>query len=172
MDNLYKLDLIGSRPGLYVNNYSYHKFSLGGLFTIITFMLGTLCIIGFGLDIFEKRKPEILTSKELNYTNFINASNLLFAVAPMMIGGQIIPDLKRRLNLMIQYSETVANETKLFYLPMIPCREARLYKQNLFNFSSLLISDIDQYFCLPEDKALTLKGKFGNSEFNMIELHL
>ena len=169
---LLHFDLIGETPGLYVNNHSNHRSGIGGIFTILAVILGILCTIGFGLDIIQKQKPDIFSSKKLNYTNNINGNEMIFAIAPMLVGGARIPNLSRRISPAALYSSTNGPESNFTTISLVKCKDTRLFKQNLFGVMSQLIVDENDYFCLPDEVDWPLKGKFGNAAFTLIELFI
>ena len=80
--SLAKLDLIGQLPPLYIKGALNHKSTIGGIFTIATFFFSILCFVGFGLDLFERKKAEILNSKEYVKDNRIERDQLHFFVLP------------------------------------------------------------------------------------------
>jgi hypothetical protein len=162
-------DLIGPKQGLYVNNNSIHKSSLGGIFTIFIFIISALSFVGFGYDIFEKRKPEIFSSKELNYTNTIQIKKTLFAFAPMLMGGAKIPDFERRIIPYMEYIVTKSNRTDFIPLPLLKCKDTEAFKENFYDINSNVIGDLDDYYCLTENFTEPIIGKYGNQHFTSYE---
>ncbi len=62
--SLSKFDFIGGTPIFYVNGSTNHQTKVGGILTIIALFLSVLCFAGFGLDLFERKRAEILNSKQ------------------------------------------------------------------------------------------------------------
>ncbi len=88
----------------------------------------------------------------------------------MLPGGQKIPNITKRISPVLAYSSTNSSGTTFMFMPMVLCNDTRLFKENLFNVSDLIIiGDRDDYFCPPDDFKMPLQGKFGNSAFTMIE---
>jgi hypothetical protein len=165
-------DYIGPKQSLYVNQNSIHKSSLGGILTILIFVLSALSFIGFGYDIFEKRKPEIFSSKQLNYTNSIKINNTLFAFSPQLYGGLKIPDLERRLIPNMEYVLTKSNHTTIFDVPLVKCKETESFKRNLYDLKSNILGNLDDYYCISENFTKPIIGKIGNREFGAIKFNL
>ena len=174
--SLAKIDMIGNRPGFFVDKSSIHKSSIGGILTILTSLLSVLCFIGFGIDLFERKRPEIYNSKELNFMNKIEKKHTIFALAPMMRGGYNIPDLERKFLPFFSHAQVNSsltdNPTVFNNFALVKCQDTKLFKDNVLNITKMLIGQMDTYYCLPDDFDTPMIGKFGNPFFSLYEFYL
>ncbi len=60
---LTKLDVIGPEVKFSINRGETFKTPIGGFQSILFVLLSTLAFVAFGRDIFEKKEPTILFSK-------------------------------------------------------------------------------------------------------------
>src|SRR5690349_16677303 len=111
MSFLKYIDLIGPTPQLYVDNNKTNKTLLGGLFSIVLMIMSILCAIGFGLDLIERKLPDIATSKQINMSSKINGKDVHYLLAPQFIGGTEIPEIERKLTFIAQLADTDNNRT-------------------------------------------------------------
>ena len=79
-------DFIGKHPQFYINNTTKHKSNLGGILSIFISILSILCfiVIGFSLDLFQRKRPELFSSDELNYDKIVEVKQMMLAICPML----------------------------------------------------------------------------------------
>ena len=65
-----------------------------------------LCFVGFGRDLFEQKRPEVLMVKEFIETPVVNHTEFLFIVKPTLIGGSEILELDKKLRVYFLLPET------------------------------------------------------------------
>ena len=169
-----KIDFIGARPALFTRNSSWHQSNIGGLMTIGLFVVTILCFIGFGLDIVQRKRPQVYNSKEINNMNILQKNNeTIFAFAPMFRGGKKIEDLSRKLIPQVSYVEVSAGkQTNYTTVPLIPCMETEVFKTNFLNVTSkVLVGKAETYLCLSDTFDRPWMGKFGNGISNYYEFY-
>lgn len=167
-----KIDLIGPKRGLYIKDNSIHKSFFGGIMTAFLFILSILAFVGFGYDLFEKRKPEIFCSREINYFNSIETKKTLFAFSPQLFGGGKLPDLERRIIPNMEYIQTKSNQTNIASVPLVKCRGTKAFIQNYHDLKANILGDLDDYYCAPENFTEPIYGKSGNQEFSLVRLNV
>ncbi len=174
--NLKKLDLLGRRPGLFISGASSFKSTMGGIFTIITGLLTIMCFTAFGLDLFQRQRPEILSSKVLNYLNVIPYQRTAFAMAPLLKGGKRLEQPSRKMTAWFEYSITnntkATNKTTFVEFILTNCSETNFFKNNFMNVSSIVLGDMRDYSCLPDDFNLDLLGRIGNPIYSKYRFFL
>jgi hypothetical protein len=62
---MYKVDFLGTKPQLYIENQSTYKTNIGAFFSIIIGILSVLAFIAFVLDLFERQKQMAVLSSEI-----------------------------------------------------------------------------------------------------------
>ncbi len=169
-------DLLGERPELFIAGKSIFKSTIGGIFTIITAVLSILCFIGFGLDLFQKKRPEILLSKMLDYLNVIPHQKTVFAMTPLLKGGMRVQEPQRKLIPWFEYNFTnntkETNKTIYSEFMMSNCSNTNFFNSNFMNLSSILLGDSRDYYCLPDNFDLDLVGRIGNPIFSKYRFFL
>ena len=169
-----KIDFIGARPALFTRNSSWHQSNIGGLMTVGLFVIVILCLIGFGIDIVQRRRPQVYNSKLIDNLNILEKSNkTIFAFAPMFRGGKKIEDLSRKLIPQVSYVEVSAGkQTNYTTVPLIPCMETEVFKTNFLNVTSkVLVGKAETYLCLSDTFDRPWMGKFGNGISNYYEFY-
>ncbi len=83
---LVDFDLIGGTPKLFIDNSKKHKSKMGAIFSIIIAILSMLCFAGFGLDLFQKKRPELFNSREFSYDTSIAGNQIVMAFCPLLAG--------------------------------------------------------------------------------------
>jgi hypothetical protein len=168
-----KLDFIGARPALFTKNSSWHQSKIGGLMTFIIFVITILCFIGFGIDIVQRKRPQIYNSKVIDNSNILQKNLTIFAFAPMMRGGKKIEDVNKKIVPVVYYVEVNAGkDTNYTIVPLVPCMETEVFKTNFLNVTSkILIGKAETYLCMSDEFNLPFMGKFGNGISNYYEFY-
>lgn len=173
MLNLLKnADLIGPKAQFYITNNTIHQTTLGGILTILVCIFSGLCFIGFGLDIFQKVKPDTIFSKELIKSPTIAKKDLFYLIAPMFPGGKKIPEVERKLNFTFTLADSDGSRsisTNYTNIPMVPCSETENFQNNLYNVTSNFMTQASSYVCIPDSFTRNLEGIFGSSKFTIFE---
>jgi hypothetical protein len=150
-----------------------HKSTIGGIFTLICGFFAILFFIGFGYDLFEKKRPEILNSKEFNQDNTLEADQLKFLILPHLPGGGKIKELSRKVMPFMYHVQTEAGKPAIYNIePLVPCQITKSYKTNFMNITTMLNGDYEDAYCLPDNFKLPMKGQFGNSKFYLHQFRL
>lgn len=167
------IDTVGYTPKIYFKEKNKFKTTLGGILTLMITILTILATISFGEDIYRRTNPMILFNKnfivpELNITQQEIIGYRLFYT-----GGVKIEELKRLVDVFLVHSvfDPRLSKSIITRHEMIKCGEADIYKNNYLNFSNL-ISNPDNYFCLPNDLKFFLKGKYGAPINNHMHLRI
>ena len=165
-------DFIGARPALFTKNSSWHKSNIGGLMTFILLVITILCFIGFGIDIVQRKRPQIYNSKAINNMNTLEKNKTIFAFAPMLRGGKKIEDIYRKINPLVYYVEVNAGkDTKYTLVPLVSCMETEVFKSNFMNITGVLIGKAETYLCMSDEFNLPWIGKFGNGISSYYEFY-
>jgi hypothetical protein len=171
---LRKLDFLGFTPQLYVKSENRYKTTLGGYLTILIAILSILALIGFGKNMLLKLNPTLYQNDVFSLENEIKFNDIPFAIGLMQRGGFTIPDLSRKLKVILEYSITNSsnkeNPTIFIEYDMVPCSQTNLFKNDTLNIKKSLIGDPANFFCLPENLNLTWFGQYGNANFRVSRL--
>jgi D-alanyl-lipoteichoic acid acyltransferase DltB (MBOAT superfamily) len=74
------IDIFGKNFLLNYNGSSLYKSEFGGIITIFYMIIFTLCFFFFGRDIFERRRPEVITNEQNVEFPQINLSSFFFII--------------------------------------------------------------------------------------------
>jgi hypothetical protein len=172
---LLKLDFLGPKPTLYIDKHERYRTASGGLMSIILGILTILCFIGFGMDLFQRKKPSTLLTKIYDSYPKVEYNRFKFLLAPAYNGPRKMNDIKRKLSFTYTYHQ--ADSTldvpcvNYTYYDMVPCTEINFFEKNPeFKLSTLVPKE--DYYCVPENFDLPLEGKFGNSKFKMYHINV
>jgi hypothetical protein len=160
-------DFLSTTPHLYIFNKKTYQTLIGAILSIIIIVLSVLCLFGFGIDIFYKKKPLSVLSREYVETPVINRSDLMFALNPVFPTGEPIKELKRKLSISMLYvSSNTLNLTKptsWINVPLINCPDSPKYKNNFLNFTKKLPGNPENAACIPDEFNGNVRGKVGDA---------
>jgi hypothetical protein len=172
---LLKLDFLGPKPTLFIDKHERYRTASGGLLSKILGILTILCFIGFGMDLFLRKKPSTLLTKIYDSYPKVEYNRFKFLLAPAYNGPRKMNDIKRKLSFTYTYHQ--ADSTldvpcvNYTYYDMVPCTEINFFEKNPeFKLSTLVPKE--DYYCVPENFDLPLEGKFGNSKFKMYHINV
>lgn len=172
---LQKLDLEPLKFSPFVNNNKGYSTKLGGIKTILILILVILSIIAFGKELFLKENPIVISSE--NYISYptIEKSSINIAVAPMLSGGFKIENIEKYVELNVGIADTdgsrADNSQKSIFIKskLTSCEDNSLFKENLYNITSKLISIPSTYSCIDKSNfdIPNLEGSYGNPKFKI-----
>jgi hypothetical protein len=167
-----ELDFVSQRQQLYIFGKKTYKTNLGSILSILIILLSVLCFFGFGIDLLQKKKPEILLGKEFIQTPKISRSHFNFLISPQLRGGKVIPEVMRKLSFHLSFGLTdnsdPKNSTYFKEMELVFCNKTKNYKENIYNITSSTLIDSSISFCLSDDFTEDLIGKFGNNKFTVL----
>ena len=167
------IDIFGPELKLHIESNSKFNSKLGGIFSIIFFMLSGTFFFAFGRDIFEKKNPVILFNKVYKDNpqyEFNSSSIFLFTVVDQSILP--IADLDRNFHFYIQLIDSDPKRvdgppTKLQNVDFVKCDASRFQ-----NLSYFLFVPIEKYYCTPKNLTNILKGSYGIGKNNILRVQV
>jgi hypothetical protein len=167
------IDLVGYTPKMYYNQDIKFKTAFGGLMTLVLVILTVLATIGFGLDLFEKKKPVVLTNNEFIEPAVEMDQNTVIGYRLFYTGGKKIPDLDRLVDIFVLHSvfKPELSSAIVTRYETIKCNESDVLKKNLLNVTSL-IARPEEYYCMPNNLKFQLFGKYGAPVNNHMHLRI
>jgi hypothetical protein len=175
MEKIKNIDLLSTRPQLYIFNKSRYQTIIGSIFTIILIILSLLCLFGFGLDILLKKKPFSVLSRQYIQTPVLNRNdlNIMVAFNPIAVGGKTINDLSRKLNFQINkvHGNHSNTESPTIRTPVktTKCTETSFFRQDNFSMQHAFAGDPGNATCIDDSYNEPIKGRYGNANFDMFE---
>jgi len=167
------LDNVGYRPQIYFQNNSKFKTFLGGVVTIFIAILTILATVSFGGDLYRRTNPTILLNKNFIEPAYNMSQINIIGYRLFYTGGIKIEELNRLVDIFMLHTvfdPKLAKSTLTRY-EMIKCSQADIYKSNFLNLTSL-IGNPDDYYCVPNNTTLFLKGKYGAPINNHMHLRI
>ena len=95
MKTIQQLDFLGEKPKLFINNYINHKTKLGGILSIISFIVLFSAVIFFTKILFERSNFSVMVNEQLNPDSLINWTNKELSIIVLDRLGNSMPDSDR-----------------------------------------------------------------------------
>jgi hypothetical protein len=163
------VDLIGPKPQLRIGDSYRFRTNLGGVLTCILAIISVLLFIGFGIDIFERKKPSSYVTKKSNENPNIKSDDLFFMIS--MYGPLSAPiyDINKKFQIVINYYDLDTSRNPQInrtIVNMVPCNTTAVYKENKYNMRSQIKNIIESYYCVPDDFRKDISGVANSQKFS------
>jgi hypothetical protein len=170
IENILKsIDILAPTITLKIKKQDSLKSSVGGMLTILVVIISIMAFVGFGIDLIEKRLPQVNYKKELEATPSINLTedSIIFGIVDQ-VTLQEIPDIDRKIYFYLTYGEVFGNNTpsRTTDFPAEKCSNEVLDKVKKF-----LLVDGKYYWCIPRNKTFTINGNSLQGKYNMLRLN-
>jgi len=195
MKHLSKLDYLGPRLKMTINNQERFKSSIGGCFTLLWVLISTLAFYAFARDIIEKNHPQVVYNKKENPERIFTYKSNNFTFMLSFFDENFIPiqDVERKASLVLRignfkmnFENSQINSNQLLSdnykgnstnFHLVPCNSENYQssgneeKNKTLNF---LLTKINYYWCPPPNLEFDLINGFGeaNSQWLSIEIGL
>jgi hypothetical protein len=176
MNGLRNFDLLSTAPHLYIFEKKTYQTIVGASLSMTVIILSILCLFGFGIDIFYKKKPISVLSREYMETPVINRSNLMIALNPTFPTGEPVKDLNKKMSISMLYlSANASNKvtpTSWVPIPLTSCIDSQIYKNNTYNFAKNLAGNPKDAACIPDEFQGGIRGKVGDAISDVYMLYI
>ena len=173
MHYINKVDIIGNDITFRNGGEKTYTSFLGGLFSIILFILTPIILVIFGLPMVEKTNTKITFSKSYQQQTHLNMTNHFPIMATVVKkAGLIIADSPTIYNIQfVSYEIRQVNKTAMRTIKNLnsgPCTEND-FDGNLNSYvSNLSSSKLTNYICLKQDQNIDIFGTIGSSPFKYL----
>jgi hypothetical protein len=166
---LKSIDFLAPTITLKIKKENSLKSCVGGVLTIVVAIISIMAFMGFGLDLIEKKMPQVNYKKELEPTVSLNLTedSIIFGIVEQTT-LQEIPDIDRKIYYYFTLGEIFGNNTptRVTDYPAEKCSSEVLDKVKKF-----LLVDQKYYWCIPRNMTFTINGNSLQGKYNMLRLN-
>lgn len=174
---LKNLDFLEYQPKVSVNGSFGYRTFIG---TFISFLIGVLtilCAVGFGQDIVFREKPNSFITELSESTPMFNAGKIQVALAPALLGGVTIPEVRSYLQVKygsVDSINTINGSNRYEFYDPPRCIDSPRFQNDPILNSTKTLHQTDQYVCAPQQLAdFQIEGIYGsNNRFKAIDIRI
>jgi hypothetical protein len=166
------LDILAMKFNLFYRKRDKFPTIIGAFLSLTLMLSFGICFILFGLDLVQKKKPDVMTNEVFIPDPLANLSEFTFLMKPFDIGLNSTTEVARKFSfnlLYIDLNESRINQTQEYiFVPMVTCDTTQLILTNRDNITSYLMGTPSEYYCIPDSFQGELYGKHGTNNHKMI----
>ncbi len=165
------IDILGPPVSLKIKKENRYKSATGGLLTLLFVILSTLAFVAFGKDIFQKKMPVVnynkIISSDYNETYFLlTDENFAFTLLHQK-NSSAVEDMERKFHFYLNvYDNFDTGYTDTLYT------FERCDKDRMQRIKNQLRTSPENYWCLPKNTTIEVKGVFLVGRFTSTRLNV
>lgn len=170
-------DIFGIENRLKMNKNFRFKTNDGTFLSFILLALSILAFVAFGRDLFEKKVPTVIYSKEVYNKTYVefNSSNVFMIGFILLSNSTPVYDFDKKYNVYLEQHHNdparVDQGLSLSVVTRIPlekCQENRINN----NIKSILVVPLQNYYCLKNDSRAIIDGVYPVGEEKHLRLQV